>query len=327
LKFNFMSINPNSEQFIEGQTIILPRGFSRSNALEVGKDFKTLVNRFIDYATYETDMSPRTVTKYRDCLKSIIRDLPFVHSPTSLTADHITMIKKSMTERAVGNSGINGVIFALRKFLNYCREIHRLETIHPKDIKPQKIKKREVEYLRSEEVEQLLSSIPVHDVRGLRMRALMELLLATGMRISECLSINRNDIDWEHKEIKIIGKGNKERTVYFTDRAAEWVQKYLDTRNDNKDPLFLAFSRKRRRLTQYDMTKMFRHYVRLSGIRKRVTPHILRHTMATLMLHNGCDITYIKEILGHSDIETTAKYYLGTDKRAVKDAHRKFMRF
>src|ERR1700688_2380113 len=104
-------MNINSQQFKESQTIILPRGFSRSNALEVGKDFKTLVSRFIDYATYETDMSPRTVAKYRDCLKSIIRDLPFVHSPTSLTLDHITMIKKSMTQRAVGNSGINGVIF------------------------------------------------------------------------------------------------------------------------------------------------------------------------------------------------------------------------
>ena len=159
------------------------------------------------------------------------------------------------------------------------------------------------------------------------MRTLMELLLATGMRISECLSINRNDIDWEHKEIEIIGKGNKPRTVFFTDRAAEWVRKYLERRHDNGDPLFLSFSRKRRRLTQYDMTKMFRHYVHLSGVRKRVTPHILRHTMATTMLHNGCDIAFIKEMLGHSDIETTAKYYLGTDKRAVKEAHGKFMKF
>lgn len=87
----------------------------------------------------------------------------------------------------------------------------------------------------------------------------------------------------------IIGKGNKERLICFTDRAIGWLKKYLVSRTDDHEALFVAFG-SNNRMTQYDLSKLFKHYTQLSGIKKRVTPHMLRHTMATLLLRCGCNI-------------------------------------
>ena len=287
---------------------------------------KELVPKFLDYIVYEQTMALRTARKYKDCLKWTLVHLPHVVFPEQLAVEDITALKKLMIERHSGASHVNSVVFALRKFLSYCQDELKLETISPKDLRPMKVPKREVEFLRPEEITQLLKFIDTKGIRGLRMRTLIEVLLSTGMRISEALSLNRTDIDWDKKEAVIIGKGNKQRTIYFSHRSLGWIKKYLDRRKDTNIALFVAFG-STRRLTQYDLPKMFKYYTTLAGLKKKVTPHILRHTMATLLLHNGCDITFIKELLGHSEIETTARYYLGTDKQAVKAAHNKFLRF
>ena len=219
------------------------------------------------------------------------------------------------------------MIFALRKFLAYCQEIHKLDTINPKDIKPMKIPKRQVVFLSKEEVNKLIGSIRSNTKPGLRMKALMSVLLASGMRISEALSLSWDDIDWEHKEAVIIGKGNKQRTVYFNDEALGWLRSYKLTRKDKNPALFVTFAKEPKRMRPYDLSKQFKHYVQKAGIKKKVTPHILRHTMATIMSINGADIRLIQQILGHSDIETTAKYYLGIDQQAVKAAHNKYLDF
>ncbi len=288
--------------------------------------FEILSPQFIDYLQYELSASKETIIKYRNNLSWLQRDLYILQSPAELKLEHITLLKKRIIERGAGPCRVNSIIFSLRKFLAYCQEVHHLTTLNPKEIKPMKIPKREVTFLTVEEIKQLLESLDPKDIRELRMRALMELLLATGMRISEALSVNRNSIDPETKEVLIIGKGNKERTVFLNERALHWIDLYLDRREDSEAPLFITFGTLKR-LTRYDLAKQFRHYAVKAGIAKKITPHILRHTMATLLLKNGCDIRYIQEMLGHSDIETTAKYYLGTDKRSVKEAHSKYLKF
>ena len=159
---------------------------------------------------------------------------------------------------------------------------------------------------------------------GLRLRTLTEVLLGTGMRISEALSLDRNDINWESREAMVVGKGDKQRTVFFSKRAEHWLKEYLKSRNDDNPALFVALG-DNRRWARFDIAEQFRGYARRAGLAKRVTPHLLRHSMATVMLSNGCDIRYIQEMLGHADIQTTARYYLGTDKKAVKAAHEKYL--
>ena len=156
----------------------------------------------------------------------------------------------------------------------------------------------------------------------LRLRTLVEVLLGTAMRISEALSLKRSSINFETGETTIIGKGNKERVVFFSPRALGWVKEYLSRRTDKKDILFLSSDRP---MTSINARAYFTQLQELSGLKKKVTPHILRHTAATTLLHNGCPIGYIKEILGHEDLMTTCKYYLGTDKRAAKKAHVQYL--
>jgi integrase/recombinase XerD len=112
--------------------------------------------------------------------------------------------------------------------------------------------------------------------------------------------------------------------VFFTDRALEWVNKYVELRTDPCPALF-ATQGGRSRLGRPDIWRPFMRYRIKSGIAKKVTPHLLRHTAATQLLFNGCPVGHIKEILGHERLETTCRYYLGLDQRAAKQAHQKFL--
>jgi integrase/recombinase XerD len=292
-----------------------------------GQTFENLIPKFIDYLQYELTASKDTIVKYRNNLRLLQRDLSFLASPVELKLEHVTQLKKATLGRGAGACRVNSIVFSLRKFLSFCREVHELQTINPKEIKPMRVPKREVTFLSVDEIRQLLESFNTRDVREVRMRALMEILLATGMRISEALSLNRSDLKGDSKEVAIIGKGDKQRTVFVNDRALYWIREYLSRRSDAAEPLFVAFGDNHARLNRYDLGKQFRHYAKRAGILKKVTPHILRHTMATLLLKNGCNIKHIQELLGHSDIETTARYYLGTDKEALRESHAKFLRF
>ena len=154
---------------------------------------------------------------------------------------------------------------------------------------------------------------------------LVEALLGTGMRISEALSIRRTSLNIETGEAKIIGKGNRERVIFFTPRALSWTKEYLNRRHDESEWLF---TQPNGQALGYDTVRFSFRYVRgKADLAKKVTAHILRHTCATILLFNGCPIGHIKEILGHERLITTCQYYLGVDKKAAKDAHRKFLQF
>ena len=308
------------------RNLALGKGVQIVAQQEESMTFAALVAKFPDYVQYDLGHAQETAAKYHQSLKRFMKDMPEVATPAQLSLDDITKLKKIMSERGVKENGTNSVIFALRTFLSYCQKIHKIVTINPKDIRPMKPSKRQVIFLAKEEINQLLNSINTDSHYGLRMRALMELLIASGMRISEALSLNRDSISWETNEAMIIGKGNKQRDIFITERAAEWLKKYLAGRTDSNPALFVTFGTVER-LNRHDLGKEFRRYAVKAGLKKKVTPHILRHSMATLMLHNGVDITYIKDLLGHSSIETTAQYYLGTDKKALKEAHSKYLKF
>lgn len=138
-------------------------------------------------------------------------------------------------------------------------------------------------------------------------------------------SIRRTSLNILTGEAKIIGKGNRERVIFFTPRALAWTKEYLNCRRDQSEWLF---ARANGQAIGYDMVRFaFRFVRRRAGLVKKVTAHILRHTCATILLFNGCPIGHIKEILGHERLITTCQYYLGVDKKAAKDAHRKFLQF
>jgi integrase/recombinase XerD len=199
------------------------------------------------------------------------------------------------------------------------------------NLKTLKIPRRAVVHLTQDELEQFMASIKVHhrsgrlNLPGLCFRALAEVLAGTGMRISEALALDMAAVNWRDHDARIIGKGGKQRKVFFSERAIRWLKRHLEDRSDHSPPLFVS-ARTGRRLAQHEAQRMCRAAVQRSGLQKRVTLHVLRHTFATTLLRNGCPIGHIQGLLGHERLETTCRYYLGLlDERDLKKAHERFL--
>jgi len=288
-----------------------------------------LAPKFVRYIEAELCFARSSVIKYEDCLRQIIKmigDRPVI----SYTADDVLDLKSAMLRKNHSTARQVSILSALRQFLDFCRKLEGLSVIDPNEIVVPKRPRREVAYLTVEEVERFVGAIRLTNLRGkvsisgLRFRALVETLLGSAMRVGELLSLNRIDVDFENREARIIGKGNKQRTVFFTERALAWIQRYLNARTDDHLALFVRQDGLSR-LKQPDLWRPFIRYRKVAGINKKITPHLLRHTAATQLLFNGCPIGHIKEILGHERLETTCRYYLGLDHRAAKQAHQRYL--
>ena len=285
---------------------------------------------FLQYAQAELQFSAQSLIKYEDCarqIRRIVGDRPV----DSYTKDDVLTLKAILLSRQLSVSRQVSILSAFKRILSYCRE-EGLEVLDPDCITVPRRPRREVAYLTAEEVERFVAAIPLTTLKdkphlaGLRFRALVEVLLGTAMRIGEVLSLDRDRIDFKAREARIIGKGNKERTVFFTGRSLYWLGKYLAARTDNTAAVF-AVEDGTARLSRADIWRPFKRNRLHAGINKRITPHLLRHTAATQLLFNGCPVGHIKEILGHERLETTCRYYLGLDHRAAKAAHEKYLTY
>ena len=289
------------------------------------KNMSQLVPGFLEYARYELNFSPQTIRKYEQNLKYFIRDIG--DKPVEqYEVQEFVRLKRIMMERGNCEMTIHGSVYAVRSFMLYCKNFLELNVLNPKQIRPPKRVKREVVFLTKEEIEAFIGSINVKTWNGFRFRVLVEVLLGTGMRIGEVLSLNRKMINWEKREAKIVGKGNKERTVFFTQRSLDWITKLLERRSDTLEAIFVTRGAKSR-CSREDIWRFFDRHRKLAKIDKKLTPHILRHTVATNLVFNGCPIVHVKEILGHERLDTTCKYYLGVDKEAAKKAHKQYLDF
>jgi len=289
-----------------------------------------LAPRFLRHAQLELQFAPQSLAKYEECLRMICR-LIGDRAVTNYGEDDVAALKVAMLRRSHGVSRQVSILSAWKRFLEFCRK-SSYQVLSPESVTIPKRPRREVIYLTVEEVNRFLAVIPTTTLRdqphlpGLRFRALVEVLLGSAMRISEVLSLDRDQMDFTTREARIIGKGNKQRTVFFTMRALEAVQQYLATRQDSHPALFACMGGNAR-LKRVDIWRPFLRYRKLAGINKQVTPHLLRHTAATQLLFNGCPVGHIKEILGHERLETTCRYYLGLDHWAAKQAHQRYLTY
>ncbi len=222
-------------------------------------------------------------------------------------------------------------LIALRAMLKYLQK-NDVKTISPEKIELPKVPAREVDVLSREELDALFNAIDPTEKNGLRNLALLHLLYSTGLRVSELSKLNRNDINMDTREFRVIGKGRKARIVFLSETAVEHVNRYLSMRDDSFEPLFLSQSNRsthdiaqgeKRRLQPQAIERVVREITIKAGILKKVTPHTLRHTFATELLRHGADIRSVQELLGHSSITTTQIYTHLTDSR-LKDVHRRY---
>ena len=295
-----------------------------------GPALSTVLPSFLAAARADQVLRETTTTKYREAAEFFIRivgDLPIDH----VSVDTFRTLKQTLLERGSGPAHINSIIYALKKIIEHCRQNLGLATADLTNLKTLKIPRRAVVHLTQDELEQFMAGIKVHHrsgaihLPGLCIRALAEVLAGTGMRISEALAMDVPAVDWRDHDARIIGKGGKQRKVFFSERAIRWLKRYLEGRSNHTPPLFVS-ARTGRRLAQHEAQRMCRTAVHRSGLQKRVTLHVLRHTFATTLLRNGCPIGHIQGLLGHERLETTCRYYLGLlDERDLKKAHERFL--
>jgi len=221
-------------------------------------------------------------------------------------------------------------LIALRSFLGYCskRDIH---TLTPEKVELPKAKRKQVTFLTQDETERLIAAAHDQSPSGLRDKAILELLYSSGLRVSELCNLNRDHINLERGEFMVRGKGQKDRPVFISPEATEWLATYLESRRDSTKPLFIRYSGAKTgeeesfRLTPRSVQRMVSHYAKLAGITKQVSPHTLRHSFATDLLMNGADIRSVQSMLGHSNIATTQVYTHVTDQH-LREVHQKFHR-
>ena len=216
----------------------------------------------------------------------------------------------------------------MRAFLKYLTK-NDIKTLAPEKIELSKIPKRSVEVLSREELERIFKAVDRLDKAGLRDIAILETLYSTGLRVSELASLNRNQVDLKRREFMVRGKGAKPRIIFLSEKAAQAITKYLKSREDNFDPLFInnmkgdITDHEKKRLSTVSIEAIVRKYARKAGVVKKVTPHTLRHSYATELLINGADIRSVQEMLGHSSITTTQIYTHVTNKK-LKEIHDKY---
>jgi len=287
--------------------------------------FSRAAEQFIIYGRVEKHYAPETQIKVKDCFDSwLLRHLGNLDL-IEIRPLHLLAFREAMAEKNLSIARQYSLLMTLKTFLKFCRKVLEIPCFDPDLIKLPKRPLPKVEYLTNEEIQAIRGCIDITSLLGLRKRALFETLLATGMRISEALSLDRRSIDLESKQVEIVGKGQKRRTVFFSDEALVWIGRYLEQRNDKSHALFVTSGEDPERWSRGDIPGFFKALAAAAGIKKKVTPHILRHTFCTNLRNNGADISLIKDLAGHQDIDTTARYYLGSNTRILKDAVNRYL--
>lgn len=303
------------------------------------KDLKT---EFLQYVEIERGRSLNTVRNYDQYLTRFL-DYTKLKDPKGITdtvvRDFRIWLNRQETKGEKGKANTtlkkktqNYYLIALRAFLKYLAR-QSITSLAPDRIELAKVPERSLDLITLEELERLLKAPDTTTLRGLRDKAMLELLFSTGLRVSELVALPR-EINLKLDEMSVRGKGEKVRVVFISDDARTWVQKYLDKRDDMDDALFVQIAGKNEklskkrdsmRLTSRSIERIIKQYAINVGISKKVTPHVIRHSFATDLLRNGADLRSVQMLLGHANINTTQIYTHVTDTE-LKKIHKKFHR-
>ena len=236
----------------------------------------------------------------------------------TINRDDVMKYLKYLDNSKLENTTISRRISCLRTFYNYLLDQKIIKSNIFRNVKNPKINKKLPSYLNYMEIEDLLNSLDTSTFEGLRNRLILEIFYSTGCRVSELINIKLINIDFTNKTIRILGKGKKERLVYYGDYVQKYLDKYLKMNQNTKGEYL--FENNGKPLKVYDIEKMVKDTTEHISLQTHVTPHTLRHTFATHLLNNGADIRTVQELLGHANLSTTGIYtHVSTDR--LKDVY------
>lgn len=295
-----------------------------------------LITDFLEYLELERNTSQLTIRNYGHYLQRFLSFSGDIN-PDAIDLNlvrkyrlHLSRWSDPKTGKTLKRITQNYFMIALRAFLRYLAR-QDIKTLSPEKVELGETEARPLKVLDEAGLKSLLEAPDTSNKAGLRDKAILELLFSTGLRVSEAASLNRDSINLTRREFSVVGKGSKERIVFLSDSACEWLGRYLEARKDTFKPLLVRFQGKvdptnngeSMRLTPRSIERIVEKYVKQVGLSVKATPHTLRHSFATDLLINGADIRSVQEMLGHSNIATTQIYTHVTNAH-LKDVHKAF---
>jgi len=273
------------------------------------------IEKFMRYLEIEKNYSQHTILNYRLDLEGFSK---FLGATEIEKVDYLTLRKylAALKEKNLGSRSVNRHLSSLRSFFRFLTREGLLKTNPMLSVSSPKQDKHLPQFLTEDEVTKLIeSAFPKNllDERGLRDRAILEAFYSTGMRISELVALNQEDIDFIGGIVKVMGKGRKERIVPIGERAIAVIRDYLKKRRKQAEALFL--NKSGRRITTRGVRNIVHKYIRFAGLKQGISPHTLRHSFATHLLNRGADLRSIQELLGHVNLSTTQIYTHLTTER------------
>lgn len=283
---------------------------------------------FLDYLRVEKGLSENSLSSYAQDLKKYFAFLKKNHIsyPSQIEKKTIVDFLFSLRE-TISISSICRLISTIKNFHSFLLR-EKLTNSNPSQfIELPKLEKRIPQFLSFEEIKKLLSSANLKTLQGIRDRAILEVMYASGLRVSELVSLKMDDIDLKVGFLKCKGKGSKERIVPLGKTAIKFLNKYLLQARPkllkNKSSPYLFLAQGGRLLSRQSVWKIIKALVKKAKIKKEVSPHSLRHSFATHLLEGGADLRSLQELLGHASI-TTTESYTHLNQRRLKSIHSRF---
>jgi len=288
-----------------------------------------LLDRFLHYLVVEKGLSRNTVEAYSHGLNRFLnylenRGRKEVRDVSKADLREFLLVLK---RQGLSSKTLMRNLVSIRVFLRFLAEEGILNSNPAEEIESPKVSRTLPEILSFDEVDHLLAQPDTTGPRGLRDRAMLEMLYATGMRVSELVQLQVHHLHLEAGYVLLYGKGSKERIVPMGEEAMRWTQDYMNHSRQSllkqKDTPFLFVSRSGRPMSRQQFWKIIKAYGRKAGIQKRITPHLLRHSFASHLLERGADLRSVQLMLGHVDISTTQIYTHVTGER-LKKIHQRY---
>lgn len=288
---------------------------------------KREIEEFSAYLRHERNASPHTISSYRIDLTQLADYLDAKKIRLSqvdnvvLRGFLVELYRKSLAKTSAARK-----LAAIRSFFQFCLKRHWIEDNPAKVVATPKLDKTVPSFLSEDEMEKFLEIPPSDATLGIRDRAILEVFYATGIRVGELVGINLENLSLDEKMIRVRGKGKKERLVPFGRKAAESLADYFRLRpallkkNLNESALFLNYQGAR--ITSRSVQRLVAKYIRRAALRRKISPHSLRHSFASHLLSRGADLRVIQELLGHESLATTQKY-THVDLKQMLDVYRK----
>ncbi len=290
---------------------------------------KKLLDEFLSYLSVERGLSKNTISSYKTDLIHFISHIEAkgIKDIERIQRDEITSYLLSLKDKGISSNSISRALVAIKMFYKFLVQEHLTKEDVAGVLESPRLVRSLPNVLGIAEVDRLIAAPDVRDWIGIRDKAAIELMYATGMRVSEMVELTIDGLNLDVGFIKCIGKGNKERIVPLGKNAKDAIMRYMERVRPrllkDKQDAHLFLSRLGKKISRQSFWKMIKRNAKMARIKKEIAPHTLRHSFATHLLERGADLRVVQEMLGHADISTT-QIYTHINKERLKSIHKQF---